>query len=94
MINSQHLKLHLGEMTADQLRHATAGFNLAKHENYKVEAAARELVAWFKSGNSVPVDIRHTVKVNGDRIMADAERLDRSISDTQNPTSAIDRICR
>lgn len=40
-----------------------------------IEAAARELAAWFSSGNSIPVDLRHTVKVNGDRIMADAARL-------------------
>lgn len=40
-----------------------------------VESAARELAAWFTSGNSVPVDLRHTVKVNSDRIMADVERL-------------------
>lgn len=40
-----------------------------------IESSARELAAWFTSGNGVPVDIRHTVKVNGDRIMADAARL-------------------
>lgn len=43
--------------------------------NSDTKAVARELVAWFTSGNSVPVDIRHTAKVKGDRIMADAERL-------------------
>lgn len=75
MSNSQFLKLHLGEMTADQLRHAQSGFNLAKSKNQKIESAARELVAWFTSGNSVPVDFRQTAKVNGDRIMADAARL-------------------
>lgn len=75
MSNSQFLKLHLGEMTADQLRHAQAGFNLAKAKNQNIQSAARELVAWFASGNRVPVDFRQTVKVNGDRIMADAARL-------------------
>jgi hypothetical protein len=40
-----------------------------------IESAARELAAWFTSGNSVPVDLRHMVKVNGDRIMEDVERL-------------------
>lgn len=43
--------------------------------NADTKAVARELVAWFMSGNSVPVDIRHTAKVSGDRIIADAERL-------------------
>ncbi len=42
--------------------------------NADTKAVARELVAWFTSGNSVPVDVRHTAKVNGDRIMADAAR--------------------
>lgn len=56
------------------------------------KAVARELVAWFTSGNSVPVDIRHTAKVNGDRIMADAERLDRSINGTNSSTKSIDRM--
>lgn len=44
-----------------------------------IEAAARELAAWFTSGNSVPVDIRNTVKVNGDGIMEDVERLNRAL---------------
>lgn len=43
--------------------------------NAEVKSAARELAAWFTSGNSVPVDIRHTAKVNGDRIMSDVARL-------------------
>lgn len=43
--------------------------------NADTRAVARELVAWFTSGNSVPVDFRQTAKVNGDRIMADAARL-------------------
>jgi hypothetical protein len=43
--------------------------------NAEVKSAARELAAWFASGNSVPVDLRHTAKVNGDRIMVDAKRL-------------------
>lgn len=81
MIDSQFLKLHLGEMTADQVRHARAGFNLAKAQNQKIESAAAELVAWFTSGNSIAVDLRHTVKVNGDLIMADAERLNRALDD-------------
>lgn len=80
MVNSQKLKLHLGEMSDDQLRHATAGFNLAKYENGKLESAARELAAWFTSGNGVPVDLRHTVKLNGDRIMADVERLNKALA--------------
>jgi hypothetical protein len=46
-----------------------------------IEAVARELAAWFTSGNSIPVDLRHTVKVNGDRIMADVERLNRVFND-------------
>lgn len=80
MIDSQFLKLHLGEMNADQVRHARAGFNLASAANLKVESAARELAAWFTSGNSIPVDLRHTVKINGDRIMADVERLNKALS--------------
>jgi hypothetical protein len=40
-----------------------------------IESAARELAAWFASGNGVLVDIRHTAKVNGDRIMADVAKL-------------------
>ncbi len=60
--------------------------------NKDTKAVARELVAWFTSGNSVPVDIRHTAKVNGDRIMADAERLDRSINETNSSTKSIDRM--
>lgn len=43
--------------------------------NADTKAVARELVAWFTSGNSVPVDVRQTAKVNGDRIVADADRL-------------------
>lgn len=46
-----------------------------------IESAARELAAWFTSGNSIPVDLRHTVKVNGDRIMADVDRLNRALYD-------------
>lgn len=49
--------------------------------NAEVKAAARELAAWFTSGNSIPVDLRHTVKLNGDRIMADVERLNRALDD-------------
>ncbi|UWJ04763.1 hypothetical protein CUB19_gp51 [Stenotrophomonas phage CUB19] len=60
--------------------------------NADTKAVARELVAWFTSGNSVPVDIRHTAKVNGHRIMADAERLDRSINGTNRSTKSIDRM--
>ncbi len=47
--------------------------------NSDTKAVARELVAWFMSGNSVPVDIRHIARVNGDRIMADAERLKQEL---------------
>lgn len=54
-----------------------------------IEAAARELAAWFTSGNSVPVDLRHTVKVNGDRIMADVERLNRSIHEHDRSTGDV-----
>lgn len=43
------------------------------------KAVARELVALFTSGNSVPVDIRHTAKLNGDRIMADAAKLNTAL---------------
>lgn len=46
-----------------------------------IKSAARELAAWFTSGNSVPVDVRQTVKVNGDRIMADAARLNKALDD-------------
>lgn len=60
--------------------------------NADTKKVARELVAWFTSGNSVPVDIRHTARVNGDRIMADAERLDRSINGTNRSTKSIDRM--
>lgn len=49
--------------------------------NSDTKAVARELVAWFMSGNSVPVGIRHAVRVNGDRIMADAERLKAALVD-------------
>ena len=45
----------------------------------EIEPAARELAAWFTSGNGIPVDLRHTVKVNGDRIMADVERLNKAL---------------
>ena len=58
----------------------------------EMQSAARELVSWFMSGNSVPVDVRQTAKVNGDRIMADAERLDRSINGTNRSTKSIDRM--
>lgn len=63
--------------------------------NADTKAVARELVAWFTSGNSVPVDIRQTVKVNGDRIMADVERLnrafvDRSIHEHDRSTGDVD----
>lgn len=43
--------------------------------NADTKAVARELVAWFTSGNSVPVDVRQVARVNGDRIMADAAKL-------------------
>lgn len=55
------------------------------------KALAHELVAWFTSGNSVPVDIRQRAKVNGDRIMADAARLHRSIHDHDRSNTAVDR---
>lgn len=45
----------------------------------EIEAAARELVAWFTSGNSVPVDIRYVVKVSGDKIMNDVDRLNKAL---------------
>lgn len=60
--------------------------------NADTKAVARELVAWFMIGNNVPVDVRHTARVNGDRIMADAERLDRSINGTNRSTKSIDRM--
>lgn len=44
-----------------------------------IEAAARELAAWFTSGNSIPVDMRYAAKVNGERIMADVERLNKAL---------------
>lgn len=56
-----------------------------------MKSAARELVAWFTSGNSIPVDIRHTAKVNGDRIMADAAQLNRSIHEDDRSTYDVDR---
>ena len=59
--------------------------------NADTKAVARELVAWFISGNSVPVDVRHTAKVNGDRIMADAARLNRSIHGDDRSTCGVDR---
>lgn len=49
--------------------------------NSDTKAVARELVAWFTSGNSMPVDVRHTAKVNGERIMADAARLKAALVD-------------
>ena len=58
--------------------------------NADTKAIARELVAWFTSGNSVPVDIRHTVRVNGDRIMADSQRLHRSIHEDYLSTGDVD----
>ncbi len=60
--------------------------------NADTKAVARELVAWFMSGNSVPVDIRHTAMANWDRIMADAERLEGSINCTNRSTKSIDRM--
>lgn len=59
--------------------------------NADTKAVARELVAWFTSGNSVPVDVRQTAKVNGERIMADAARLHRSIHDHDRSNTAVDR---
>lgn len=47
--------------------------------NADTKAVARELVAWFTSGNNVPVDVRQTAKVNGDRIMADAAKLNTAL---------------
>lgn len=60
--------------------------------NADTKAVAREIVAWFMSGNSVPVDIRHTARVNGDRIIADAERLHRSIHEDDRSTYDVDRL--
>ena len=45
----------------------------------EIESAARELVAWFKSGNNVPVDVGYQFSRNKDRIMADVERLDKAL---------------
>lgn len=45
----------------------------------EMEAAARELAAWFTSGNSVPVDIIHVAKTSGDKIMNDVERLNKAL---------------
>ncbi len=59
--------------------------------NADTKAVARELVAWFASGNSVPVDIRQVAKVNGDRIMADASRLHRSIHEDDRSNGDVDR---
>ncbi len=58
--------------------------------NADTKAVARELVAWFTSGNSVPVDVRQTAKVNGDRIIADAARLHRSIHEDDRSTCDVD----
>lgn len=55
-----------------------------------VESAARELAAWFTSGNSVRVDLRNTVKLNGDRIMADVARLNRSMHEHDRSTGDVD----
>lgn len=60
--------------------------------NADTKAVARELAAWFTSGNSVPVDVRKTAKVNGDRIMADAARLHRCIHEDDRSTGDVDRI--
>ena len=49
--------------------------------NSETKAASRELVAWFKSGNSVPVDVVYQFSRNKDRIMADVERLDKAVKD-------------
>lgn len=59
--------------------------------NSDTKAVARELVAWFTSGNSVPVDVRQTAKVNGDRIMVDVARLHRSIHEDDRSTGDVDR---
>lgn len=59
--------------------------------NADTKAVARELVAWFTSGNSVPVDVRQTAKVNGHRIMANAARLNRSINEHDRSTDDVDR---
>lgn len=59
--------------------------------NADTKAVARELVAWFTSGNSVPVDVRQTAKFNGDRIMADAARLHRSIHEDDRSTGDVDQ---
>lgn len=59
--------------------------------NAYTKAVARELVAWFTSGNSVPVDVRQVAKVNGDRVMADAARLHRSINEDDRSTGDVDR---
>ncbi len=59
--------------------------------NADTKAVARELVAWFTSGNSVPVDMRHAAKVNGDRIMGDAARLHRSIHEDDRSNGDVDR---
>ncbi len=59
--------------------------------NADTKAVARELVAWFASSNSVPVDIRQAAKVNGHQIMADAARLHRSIHEDCRSTGDVDR---
>lgn len=59
--------------------------------NTDTKAVARELVAWFTSGNSVPVDFRQASKVNEDRIMADAAHLHRSINEYDSSSGDVDR---
>lgn len=44
-----------------------------------IESAARELEAWFTSGNGILIDLRHTVKVNGERIMADVDQMNKAL---------------
>lgn len=34
-----------------------------------------KFVQWFTSGNSIPVDIKYLISRNGDKILAEAERL-------------------
>lgn len=45
---------------------------------HKVECQAREVVAWFRSGNSIAVDTREIVKK--EKFISDIDKLDKLVN--------------
>lgn len=47
-------------------------------KSHKIECQAREVVAWFRSGNSIPVD--PVAVVNKEKFREDIDKLDKLVN--------------